>query len=303
MLVPFLRSVTNSKWFTNFILLVIIFAGVLVGLETYPKMRAQYGIAINLLNEIVVIIFLIEVFIKMGAHGRQPWNYFKDPWNVFDFTIVAVSLLEPILPVDTSFVTVLRMARIVRVFRLITVLPKLQVLVGALLKSIPSMVYVGLFLGLLFYIYAVMAVFLFGQNDPWHFANLENSMITLFRVVTLEDWTDVMYINMYGCDQYADYPGACENPSRSPLGAAFFFISFVMIGTMIVLNLFIGVIMNSMNEVKAEKELEAMVDLKEKGSTSVHEDMLLINHQLESIKDELGVIRARLRKNGNGDQG
>jgi len=158
------------------------------------------------------------------------------------------------------------------------------------------MAYVGLFLGLLFYIYAALAVFIFGSNDPWHFANLENAMVSLFRVVTLEDWTDIMYINMYGCDKYVGYPGPCNNPSSAPLVAALFFISFVMVGTMVVLNLFIGVIMSSMNEVKAEKELADKVKLREHGHTTVHDDIHLIHHQLEDIKSDLEVIRARLKK-------
>ncbi len=273
----------------------------MVGIETYPSAVVKYGEVLRFLNKVVIWIFVAEAIIKIVAEGKQPWNYFNDGWNIFDFLIVVVSLAEPLLPVDASFVTILRLVRILRVVRLISALPQLQILVGALLRSIPSMAYVGIFLGLLFYIYAAMAVFLFGQNDPWHFANLENSMVTLFRVVTLEDWTDVMYINMYGCDNYAGYPGPCNNPSSSPLLAALFFISFVMIGTMIVLNLFIGVIMNSMNEVKAEKELEAKVLLKEQGQTTLHDDIHLIHHQLEEIKSDLEVIRTRMRhQEGNG---
>ena len=150
--------------------------------------------------------------------------------------------------------TVLRLLRLLRVLKLVKALPKLQILVSALLKSIPSMGYVTLLLFLLFYVYAVSAVFLFGHNDPLHFGDLETAMLSLFRVVTLEDWTDIMYINMYGCDRYgytAKSIVACTNPEANPLLASLFFVSFVLIGTMIILNLFIGVIMTGMEEAQA----------------------------------------------------
>ncbi len=217
MITAFCKAITNSQWFPNFILFVIIGAGVLVGMETYPNMVTKYGEILHLLGKLIVGIFVLEVIIKLLSEGSRPWNYFTDSWNNFDFIIVIVSLSEFILPVNASVVMVLRLVRIVRVFRLITALPKLQILVGALLKSIPSMAYIGLFLSLLFYIYAAMSVFLFGANDPWHFGDLEISMVSLFRIVTLEDWTDIMYISMYGCDNYAGYPGPCDNPSASPV--------------------------------------------------------------------------------------
>ena len=127
-------------------------------------------------------------------------------------------------------------------------------LVGALLKSIPSMGYVSILLLLLLYIYAVAGDFFFSENDPIHFENLQMSMLSLFRIVTLEDWTDIMYINMYGCENYG-YGGnesMCTNSSPKKAGSVLFFVSFVLIGTMIMLNLFIGVIMTGMDEAKQE---------------------------------------------------
>ena len=115
--------------------------------------------------------------------------------------------------------------------------------------------YVSVLLFLLFYIYSVAAVFFFGKNDPVHFADLQTSFLTMFRVVTLEDWTDVMYINMFGCENYG-YGGSevhCVASQGNPLFAALFFVSFVLLGTMIFLNLFIGVIMNGMDEARLEQ--------------------------------------------------
>ena len=250
------KNIAESKGFQNFITGLIIFAGVLVGLETYPSIEASYGTVLHLLDKVVLGIFILEIVVKMAAEGRKPWLYFKDPWNVFDFVIVAAALL----PFGGSAATVLRLLRLLRVLKLVRALPKLQLLVSALLKSIPSMGYVSLLLFMLFYVYAVAAVFMWGKNDPVHFGNLQISMVSLFRAVTLEDWTDLMYTQMFGCAEYG-YSGMqhlCTESSAAPTMGAAFFVSFVLVGTMIILNLFIGVIMKGMDE--AQSEMNALAE-------------------------------------------
>ncbi len=251
-MVALAQKVAEAAWFQNFITFVIILAGVLVGIETYPSMVESYGTFLHTLDAIVLWIFVFEVVVKMVAEGSKPWRYFFDPWNVFDFIIVAVCFV----PGMGEYAMVLRLARLLRVLKLVTAIPKLQLLVGALLKSIPSMFYVSILLFLLFYLYGVAAVFMFGENDPIHFGNLQIALLSLFRAVTLEDWTDLMYIQMYGCANYG-YGGSealCTASNAQPLLGSAFFVSFVLLGTMIVLNLFIGVIMNGMDEAAAEAE-------------------------------------------------
>jgi voltage-gated sodium channel len=279
-----LDKIAHSTWFSTFIIGVILLAGVLVGVETYHDFAERHYATLHFLDKLVLWIFVVEAVIKMGAHGTKPWRYFKDPWNCFDFAIVAVCFM----PVGAQFVAVLRLARILRVLRLVTALPKLQVLVGALLKSIPSMGYVSLLLFLLFYIYAVMATFLFAGNDPFHFGSLERSMLSLFRVVTLEDWTDVMYIQMYGSEAYGVTGGETVGPAVASVGrpifAALFFVSFVLFGTMIILNLFIGVIMNGMDEVRREEYLNEMAATRRQDKISLHDEISLINEQLANLQ-------------------
>ena len=234
------------------------------------------------------------------AEGKNPFNYFKNPWNVFDFTIVVACLLEPFLDLGGAFLPVLRLARILRVLRLVTAIPKLQLLVTCLLKSLPSMFYVSILLFLLFYIYGAMAVFLFGENDPIHFRNLQTSILSLFRVVTLEDWTDVMYINMYGSNQYG-YTAedlAKWNPasSGSPLWAALFFVSFVLIGTMIVLNLVIGVIMNSMDESNAEMSIKQEIEKRRNNPEPVRDGLHDLQNRMEELSSELKVIKKMIEE-------
>lgn len=287
-----LQKIVNLSWFQNFIMGVILLAGVVVGLETSPYMLEKYGAVLKILDTFVLSIFVIEIVMKMGAQGNRPWLYFRNPWNVFDFAIVAICLL----PLNSQFVAVLRLARILRVLRLVTVLPRLQILVGALLKSIPSMGYVGLLLFLHFYIYAVMATFIFGMNDPLHFGSLGASLLTLFQVVTLEGWVEVMRTQMFGSAQFG-YEGMehlIVHSQPFPIIAPLFFISFIVIGGMIILNLFIGVIMNSMQESQAEAE--ALVKKKEGIESVTGEDIATIEHQLEELKRQLAVLRHRLGK-------
>jgi len=144
----------------------------------------------------VLYIFVLEAFIKILAEGKKPWRYFQKGWNIFDFTIVAICFL----PFNAQYVTVLRLARVLRVFRLATVIPRLQVLVAGIIKSIPSMFYVSALLFILFYIYAVLGIFLFRGNDPGHFGDLGTSLTSLFRLVTLDNWTDLLYTAYYGSD-------------------------------------------------------------------------------------------------------
>jgi voltage-gated sodium channel len=299
----FNKRIADSSRFNIFILSTIIFAGILVGIQTYERQVTHIAHILEYLDFVILFIFTVEVFIKVFAEGTKPLNYFKDPWNDFDFSIVAVCYLAFVTPdVDASFIAVLRLARILRVFKLVTAVPKLQILVGALLRSIPSMGYVGVLLFLLFYIYAAMAVFIYGDNDPVHFENLHLAMLSLFRVVTLEDWTDIMYINMYGCDQYG-YDGMeelCTNPSASPTGAALFFVSFVLIGTMVIMNLFIGVIMTSMEEAKQEaNEDTALGRIQQRvealqgtaGNTELLNEIRSLSGKVDELKSEVERLR------------
>ena len=275
-------------------------AGILVGLETYDGIVASYGSIINVLDKLILGVFILEIVIKMGAHGGKPLDYFKDPWNIFDFTIVVVCLL----PVQGQFVAVLRLARILRVLKLVTAVPKLQILVGALLKSIPSMFYVSVLLSLLFYVYAVMATFMFKGNDPLHFGSLELSMLSLFRVVTLEDWTDIMYIQMYGSDVYS-YPSPAElisftsleaTPEAFPLFSPLFFGSFVLLGTMVFLNLFIGIIMTGMEEAKAEEETKLLEEKSDSDLNSAEGQIEQIEQQLMNLQQNLSLLKGSMYK-------
>jgi voltage-gated sodium channel len=287
-MVKLCKDIADSPVFQNFVTIVIILAGVVVGFETYPSIERAHGPMLHTLNEVILWIFVAEIVIKWIADWPKPWLFFKDPWNNFDFFIVAAAFL----PFAGSATTVLRLLRLLRVLRLVRAVPKLQLLVGALLKSIPSMAYVSILLLLLFYVYAVAAVFAWGGNDPVHFGNLQISFVSLFRAVTLEDWTDLMYIQMYGCDSYG-YDGMrelCTAPSASPIGGALFFVSFVLFGTMIILNLFIGVILSGMDEAQKEAD-DASAAARPGGAPSLSEELTDLERQLSELTTRVARIQ------------
>lgn len=298
------KSIVNSTFFQRLILVTILLAGVVVGVQTFKAFAREHAFVLNTLDSFILGIFVIEAVIKILAEGNRPQNYFKNPWNVFDFSIVVACLLGPVIHLGADFLPVLRLARILRVLRLVSAIPKLQLLVSCLLRSLPSMFYVSILLFLLFYIYGTMAVFLFAENDPIHFRNLQTSILSLFRVVTLEDWTDVMYINMYGSENYGyssnDLAKWTPISSATPLGGALFFVSFVLIGTMIVLNLVIGVIMNSMDESNAEMKIKQELIRRKTNPEPLRDGIHDLQLQMEKIAGEMEVIKKLLEEKKSG---
>lgn len=293
-----LKGIVNSSRFQNFITSVILFAALLVGVETDPGLVAQFGTVLHILDKVVLGIFVVEIVLKLGAEGSKPWRYFTDPWNSFDFLIVVAVFL----PINSQYVTVLRLARLLRVLRLVRAVPRLQVLVGALLKAIPSMGYVSLLLFMVFYVYGVAGVFMFGKNDPFRFGDLPTTFVTLFQVATAEEWVQTLNTQRYGCDHfgYEGHEAMCTQPMTFPVVAPLFFITFIMFGTMIILNLFIGVIMNSIEEAQNEQAERVERDRIERHTApdpklALDEDLQALEHQIQKLSEALKAVAIRAK--------
>lgn len=270
-----IRKMVQHPFFRHGILITIIFAAVLLGLETNPALYQEYASTFHFLNGAILVIFTLEAILKLASFAPSPWRYFRDSWNLFDFLI----LIACFIPSDSPWASVLRLARILRVLRLASALPELQLLVNALLRSIPSMGYVGLLLVMLIYVYAVIGVTFFGKNDPIHFGNLGSSMLSLFQTTTLEGWADLMY------DQLRS-----KTSDTAPWVVIVYFVSYILLGTMIMLNLFIGIVLNGMQEIQKEHQLLQ--------STSTDKDprneIKALEQELDRLKDRLKSIRLKL---------
>lgn len=271
----FSRFIVEKKTFKRFILLLIVFSAVLIGMETYSGFASRYRNLLHLLDQIIILCFVVEITLKILAEGKKPWNYFRDPWNVFDFVVVAVCLL-PLS--DTHYFAVLRVLRVMRILRMITFLPRLRLIVGALLKSIPSMGYVILLITILFFVYAVLGVFVFGSSDPTHFGDLHHAMITLFQIFTLEGWTDIMNIQLYGS-------AAKDGMQIISFWPFLYFASFILIAAVIIMNLFIGIIMTSMEESQKELAME-LQELADTDRTTEDQITRLLD-RIDELREEI----------------
>jgi voltage-gated sodium channel len=286
-----LKQITTSAAFGRLIIAAILLTGVLVGLETYPAFGPEtpVGRMIAWAQDVILGLFVLEMVLKILACGKRPWEYFCQPWNVFDFVVVMICLL----PLDAQYAAVFRLARILRTLRMISIMPRLQVLVGALLRSIPSLGYVGMLLGLHFYVFAVVGTFMFRDNDPVRFGSLHKSTLTLFQVLTLEGWNDVLATEFHGSD--GEYPDSWKELSQGvrksegqPLLASAYFVTFILFGTMIMLNLFTGVIISSLEDAQAEIVGEASKrHLAQTGRTSLRTELAQIGNQLREISERL----------------
>ena len=176
-----IRAVVETSIFQNFIIGVIIFNGITMGLETSKEIMYDYEDLLHIVDVMVITIFTIEIAMRIYVY-KLP--FFKNGWNLFDFTIVAISLV----PSSAGF-EILRVLRVFRLFRLVTVIPQMRKIVIALVSVIPGMASIGALLMLIFYIFAIMAVQLFGENFPQWFGTLGESFYTLFQIMTLESWS------------------------------------------------------------------------------------------------------------------
>lgn len=234
----------NSPWFEYFIIAVIIANGVVLGLETSPSLDRLYGNWLDWSHRIALAVFIVEAGIKMLALSPRFLRYFRDGWNVFDFLVIVFALI----PATGQFAMITRLARLLRVVRLISAIKDLRLIVAALVRSIPSVVHVIMLMSIVVYIYAIMGYNLFHEHDPENWRTLGVSVLTLFNIITLEGWTEVMNVAM----------------QRHPLAWAYF-VSFVVIGTFVVINLFIAIIINNLDEAKRERleDLETPVSREE----------------------------------------
>ena len=282
-----LKSITESRQFQIFFIGIILLSGVVVGLDSYPEISAQYGKILNILDSIILWLFVFEIVIKMISLENKFLDFFKDGWNTFDFIIVGACFL----PFTGQSVIVLRLLRVLRVVRLVGTVPELKLIVNTLLKCIPSICYIGALLSILFYIYACLGTFLFRANDPIHFESLHISLLSLFRVATLEDWTDIMYTAIYGCQNYG-YSGLqelCKNSEAFPFLGWFYFVSFVLLATFVFLNLLIGVIISNMEDIKEKERLRLDPDLAKLGGSEANVKILL-----NKIKKDMALLEAHI---------
>lgn len=268
-----------QKFFTaasteRVIVVLILLNALVLGLETSETAMAKAGPLLEFLDHALLAFFVVELLARIALFGRAFW---REPWNVFDFIIISISLI----PASGPF-QVLRALRVLRVLRVVSAVPSLRRVVGGLVASLPGMGSIALLLLLLFYVFSVMATQLYGKEFPELFGDLGISAFTLFAVMTLEGWVD----------------GVVKPIMEKHPYAWLFFIPYILITTFAVLNLFIAVIVNAMQSEhdKAQKEEEARdrAEAKKLGTISATDNAIIA--EIRSLRAEVKALKGGGKK-------
>ena len=259
-----LRGFVEHRRFVQAITVLIVINAALLGLETAPLLMAGWGMLIADVDVVILGIFTIEIVLRIAAHGRAFW---RDPWSVFDFVIVAISLAAIGNPLS-----VLRALRVLRVLHLVSVMPRLRRVVQTLLHSLPGIGSIVLLLVLLIYVSSVMATELFGHEFPQWFGTVGHSAYSLFQIMTLESWSmgivrPVMEVH--------------------PL-AWMFFVPFVLIVGFAVLNLFIAVVVDSMQQLHREERRGA----EQATEQAAREEREALRADIRRLHEEIAALRS-----------
>lgn len=262
------RAFVEQPAFQNAILWLIVVNAVTLGLETSPTAMATAGPLLLAIDRAILAVFVVEIALRLAGYG---WRFFRDPWSIFDFVVVAIALI----PASGQF-SVLRSLRILRALRLISTVPRMRRVVTALLSAIPGLGAIIALLSLIFYVSAVMATKLFGASFPDWFGTIGESLYSLFQVMTLESWS--MGIVRPVLEVYSL--------------AWLFFVPFILITTFTTLNLFIAVIVNAM-QAEHDREAEA-AEAEAKGERGA------LLEELQAVRRELAELRADLGRGATG---
>lgn len=239
-------KIRNNDLFEAFVVSVILISALSIGFRTFDTETQLYFTYLNYLDYFITIFFLVEIIIRIIAE-RDILKFFKQGWNVFDFLVVAISLI----PVDNSETVLLaRLIRIFRLMRLISFVPQFRILIEALIQSIPRVGYVLLFMFVVFYIYAAIGSLYFSEIDPLRWGNIALAMLTLFQTATLEGWPDLLY------QAFEVYPWSW-----------LFFVSFIIINSLIFMNMIIGVIIDVIsrnNDDEAPENIKLLEEINSK---------------------------------------
>lgn len=269
-----LARVVESRRTQRLIVVLILLNAVTLGLETSAAVMAQVGPWIKALDRSILAVFTLEVVAKLVAYG---WRFWRNPWNVFDFLVVGISLV----PASGPF----SVLRVLRLLRLVSLVPKLRFIVESLLHAIPGIASIAGLLVLVFYVFAILAVGLFGATHPQWFGSVGAAMYTLFQVMTLESWS----------------MGISRPVMEVHPWAWAFFVPFILVATFTVLNLFIAIIVNAMQTMHEDQqafEERTITTVVQEENAALHAELSALAAQTQALQERLARMQALLEKRG-----
>ena len=261
-----LKDIDSSKWFQGIVIAVIILSALLVGAKTHNLPPEAIAI-LAVLDIAVTVFFVVELTIRFLAYPKKS-EFFKSGWNIFDTIIVIGSLI----PTGGSGVLIARLLRVFRVLRLVSMVPELRLLINALIAAIPRMSYIALLMFVIFYIYAAIGSIVFSEINSELWGDVSIAMLTLFRVATFEDWTDVMYETM------AVYPISW-----------IFYLTFIFLTAFIFLNMMVGTILEVMSDEHEKFRAESHGESKEGGEPASRA-------QIDALHEEIAELKAMIKQ-------
>lgn len=266
------QRIVSSNTFDWIITGVILLQAIALAIEATPAILSigkdvellEAG-TFSIIQSLVIAVFIVEAALRLIAVYPRPQRYFKDPWNCFDFAIIILS----VIPISGQFSTIARLVRLLRITRLVTKSNELRAIVSTLVRSIPSIFNILILLSILFFIYAIVGHHLFRNADPEHWSSFPTSLITLFQIITLEGWVNVM------------------EPIVTTLGPIYwlYFASFIVIGTFIIINLFISVIVRKSEEAYKQVQRESEIPLTQH---EIVQEIKEIRRILEELEKRIG---------------
>src|SRR5215210_5750536 len=259
-----IRKIINYPAFDNFITLVILLQAAVLVLETIPAFNDYYSI-LEFISSVVLAVYIIEASLKIASSYPHFSTYFRNGWNILDFSIIILSLL----PLSGGYTTVARLIRLLRVVRLTNRYREMSIVVMTIIKSLPSMVNVFLLLSLIFFIYGIAGYNLFSSVDAENWGTLPRSILTLFKILTLEGWVEIM----------------SSVTSFNPL-YVIYFTSFIIIATFVVINIFVAVIVKKSEE--AYKQIENTIT-----TPATQKEILL---EIKEIRKKIEDLESRINK-------
>jgi len=268
--IKWLARIVYSSQFELVIAFIILVNAVSLALLTMPEIDPETRNTLSELDKFALYIYLVELIMRLVSYGKRPWEFFRQGWNVFDFTIVVLSF-----GVFTGETIILRLLRIFRLIRIFRFLPEVRVLTSSVVKSLPPLMSVGVLIFLALFIYGMAGVYLFGEQLPDSWGNITLALTSLFILLTLEN-----------------FPNYLEEAVAISPWALPFYLSYIFIVVFTVLNVLIGIVLNAMDEAREENKerKRKMIEL----DTIVHEvDDITADGKV--TEDEIGRLREQLK--------
>jgi voltage-gated sodium channel len=276
-----LARLVDSTGFTIVVTAVIVLNAIVLGLDTYGGLHDRFGDQLALINALCLAFFVGELALRMASYGRRPVDFFRSGWNVFDFVVI----LAAFVPVVRENATLLRLVRLLRVIRIIRVLPDLRVLLIGVWRSIPPLLSIAAVTAMLLFVYGMLGWLLFADELPQHWGNIGRAMLTLFVVLTLEN-----------------FPQYMEEGMEVHPWSWIYFVTFVLIAAFVVINVLIGIVLNSMEEAREAERRKAIRDrhgvagapvVDADSSAPIVERIAILRAALDDLETELAVGPAR----------